>query len=216
MVNSSSLSSNQAATKAGSVVASSARTTEPRPVHEGAMLPPQDNSSTMRSHQVPQGLLQDHIHKVGTKESCTQLQRRCLSTCCQSTTSPVTILHVSTNSTGIQSDTVKPMVQLQATIILHTINTTHQPTDKLSPLQDQASSPKYHHLTIEKGRKVQKNVCQLCQQLYHQRRKTMESVLHLSLLLSFVETSDMLFQNQFHHNIYNHPREEHRKYFQFF
>jgi len=44
-------------------------------------------------------------------------------------------------------------------------------------------------------------------------KKSMESVLHLSCLLSFVETSDMLFQNQFHHNIYNHPREEHRKDF---
>jgi len=36
--------------------------------------------------------------------------------------------------------------------------------------------------------------------------KLMESVLHLSFLLSFVETSGMLSQNQFHHNHYIHPR----------
>jgi len=64
------------------------------------------------------------------------------------------ILHVSTNSKGIQSDSVEPTVHLQVAIISHTIDTTHQPMDKLSPPQDQALSAKYCHLTIEKGRKA--------------------------------------------------------------
>jgi len=143
----------------GSVVASSARTmditsTEPRPVHEGATLPPQGKSSTMHSHQVPQGLLQDLIHKAGTRESCTQLQRGSYSMCRQSQTSPVMTLHTSFDSKGIQFNPVKPTVHLQAAITSRTIDTTHQPTDKLSPLQDQALSAEYHHLTIEKGRKA--------------------------------------------------------------
>jgi len=41
--------------------------------------------------------------------------------------------------------------------------------------------------------------------------KIMESILHLSFLLTFVQTSGMLSQNQSHHNIYIHPREVHRK-----
>jgi len=51
----------------------------------------------------------------------------------------------------MQSNSVEHTVHLLAVITSHTINMTHQPVDKLLPLPDQASSAKYHHLTIEKG-----------------------------------------------------------------
>ncbi len=108
----------------------------------------------MHLHQVPQVMLQDHIQKVGTTESCTQLQRRALSACCQSMTLPVMTQHATTDSNGIQFNSVKPTVHFQAAIISHTIDTTHQPADKLSPLQDQALSAKYHHLITKKGGKA--------------------------------------------------------------
>jgi len=55
---------------------------------------------------------------------------------------------------GIQFNSVKPTVHLLAAIISYTINMTHQSVDRLLPLQDQASSAEYHHLTIKKGGKA--------------------------------------------------------------
>ena len=118
------------------------------------MSPPQEQSSTMRSHQVPPGPLRNSNCKMGTRESCTQLQRGSSSMCHQSQTSPFMTLHTSFDSKGIQFNPVEPMVHLQATITSCIIDMTHQPVDKLLPLQDQASSAKYRHLTIEKGGKA--------------------------------------------------------------
>jgi len=111
-------------------------------------------SSTMHLHQVPQGPLQNHVQKLGTKESCTQLQGRPHSTCCQSPTPSVMTRHTSYDSKGIQSNPVQPTVHLQVAFIMHIIDTTHQPAKKQLPPQDQALPAEYHHLTTEKGGKA--------------------------------------------------------------
>jgi len=55
---------------------------------------------------------------------------------------------------GIQFNPVEPTVHLLPMIISCIIDMTHQPSDKLSPPWNQASSAEYHHLTIEKGGKT--------------------------------------------------------------
>jgi len=69
-------------------------------------------------------------------------------------TSLVMILHASFDSKGIQFNPVKPTFHLLAAPTSRTIDTTHQPADKLSPPQDHASPAKYRHLIIEKSGKA--------------------------------------------------------------